>query len=228
MTEVIELNAERRTNKGTGDARALRREGKIPAIVYGGKGEELRVALESRLLSQAYHKGGFKTKVVKLKLDKEEVQVLPRDIQFHPVTDMPLHADFLRISKDTKVNVMVAVKFHNEDKAPGLKRGGILNVVRHEVELFCPADAIPEALHADLTGLQIGDSLHISSITLPENVTTVIKDRDFTVATIAGRTAKEEAEEVAAAEGEEAEGAEAVEGEEAASEESAGEDKDKS
>ncbi len=205
------FEVEIRQDTGKGAARALRRDGKVPAIIYGGKDPETKIALDRKELYVAYQKGSFKAKVLELKAGKDAFKVLPRDVQLHPVTDVPLHVDFLRVSDDTKISVMVHVKFHNHEKSPGIKRGGVLNIVRHEVELLCPAGSIPSRLDADLEGLAIGDSVHISAIRLPEGAEPVIKDRDFTIATITGRSKKEDAiEDVATEEGAEAEGEEAA------------------
>lgn len=212
--EVITLDADVRENTGKGPARALRRDGKIPAIIYGEGIAPVMVTVEQKAISMAYWKSGFMSQLFDLKTKEKTYRVLPKQIQLHPVTDYPEHADFLHVKDDTKVKVLVKVVFHNADKAPGIRRGGTLNVVRREIELLCSAANIPSLLEYDLTGKQIGDSVHISHLDLPEGVTPAIADRDFTVATIVGRKAeKEETEE--GAEGEEGEeGAEGEEGEE--------------
>lgn len=220
--EVNALIAEVRENTGKGAARALRREGKIPAIIYGGKKEEQKIATDANELFKTYLRGNFQSKLLDLDFGKEKVRVIPCDIQLHPVTDAPLHADFKRVNNDSKVHVWIHVKFLNADKAPGLKRGGVLSIVRREIELICRADSIPTVLEIDLAGVKIGESLHSHSITFPEGVEPAIKDRDFTIATIVGRTMKTEEEEdeaaAAAAEAatEAAEGEEGAEGEEKA------------
>jgi len=192
MSAINQLEAQIREGKGKGVARALRREGRVPAIIYGKGKKEIQISLLEKDLVLTYQKGGFLSHLLEIKTGKETVKVLPRDIDLDPISDRPIHADFMLVSDDAKIRVMVKVVAHNHDKSPGIKRGGILNLVRHEVELLCPANAIPEALHLDLTGLEIGRSIHISAISLPEGATPTIKGRDFTIATIAGRSAEEE------------------------------------
>jgi large subunit ribosomal protein L25 len=185
MAETITFAAERRESAGTGPARALRRAGKIPAIVYGGHEEPLQVALTFKeVRRQVTTNARFFSSVVELDLDGEKVRVLPREAQLHPVTDDPLHVDFMRAEAGALVTVGVPVRFVNEQQAPGLKRGGVLNIVRREVELLCPADRIPAEIVADLSGLDINESLHISAVQLPEGVRPTITDRDFTIASI--------------------------------------------
>ena len=185
MAETITFAAERRETAGTGPARALRRAGKIPAIVYGGHEKPLQVALTFKEVKrQVTTNARFFSSVVELDLDGEKVRVLPREAQLHPVTDDPLHVDFMRAEAGALVTVGVPVRFINEQQAPGLKRGGVLNVVRREVELLCPADRIPAEIVADLSGLDINESLHISAVQLPEGVRPTITDRDFTIASI--------------------------------------------
>jgi large subunit ribosomal protein L25 len=185
LAETITFAAERRESAGTGPARALRRAGKIPAIVYGGHEKPLQVALTFKeVRRQVTTNARFFSSVVELDLDGEKVRVLPREAQLHPVTDDPLHVDFMRAEAGALVTVGVPVRFVNEQQAPGLKRGGVLNIVRREVELLCPADRIPAEIVADLSGLDINDSLHISAVQLPEGVRPTITDRDFTIASI--------------------------------------------
>lgn len=199
MAELIELKATAREGTGKLANRALRAQKMVPGIVYGGEAGPANVALEYKLLWQHYQTGHFLQTVYVLDVDGKKERVLPREVQVDPVRDFPIHVDFMRVSASSRIDVEVPVHFVNEDASPGLKRGGVLNIVRHEIELSCPADAIPESLTVDLTGLNIGDSVHISAIKLPAGVTPVIADRDFTVATIAGAaSAKSEA----AAEGE--------------------------
>ena len=212
--ESYELKAEAREGVGKGSARLVRRNGKIPAVIYGDKQPPLPITVDYKELYYKIHGGGFMTTIATIDVDGKKVQVLPKDYQMDPVRDVPLHVDFLRVGKDTIVTVNVPVHFVNEEKSPGIKRGGVLNVVRHEVEFTVPANAIPEFITVDLAGLEIGASVHISHIKLPEGVKPVIQDRDFTVATVAGSSAMkpepEEGVEVEAedeeAEGEEAEG----------------------
>ncbi len=185
MSETRTLSAQARDRVGKGAARATRREGLIPAVIYGGSKTPEAIAIDVPQMVRALNAGKFLSTVFMLDVAGKSTRVVPKDIQFHPVTDQPLHIDFLRVAKDATIAVAVAVRFINEDKSPGLKRGGVLNVVRHEVELEVPANAIPDELIADLEGLDINDSIHISAIALPDDAAPVIKDRDFTVATIA-------------------------------------------
>lgn len=209
MSQTYELKAETRDTVGKGSARALRRNGKVPAVIYGDKQAPLSIALSYKDVYYKIHGGGFLTTIATIDVDGQKIRVLPKDYQLDPVKDFPLHVDFLRVGKDTEVNVNVPVRFINEDKSPGIKRGGVLNIVRHEIEFNCPANAIPDAITIDLAGREIGDTIHISAVTLPEGVRPVITDRDFTIATIAGSSAmKPEAE---AAEGEPAEAEEKAE-----------------
>lgn len=179
------INAELRAKAGKGSSRAIRREGRLPAVVYGAKKEITMITVDLIQVRKYLNTGTFLSSTFFVEIDGQQELVLPRDVQFHPVTDWPIHIDFLRLSKGDTIEVMVSVHFLNEEECPGLKKGGIINVVRHEVELSCPADNIPESIEIDLTGLELGDSVHISSITLPSGVTPVIDDRDFTIATIA-------------------------------------------
>ena len=187
--ESYELKAEAREGVGKGSARLVRRNGKIPAVIYGDKQPPLPIAVDYKELYYKIHGGGFMTTIATIDVDGKKVQVLPKDYQLDPVRDVPLHVDFLRVGKDTIVTVNVPVHFVNEEKSPGIKRGGVLNVVRHEVEFTVPANAIPEFITVDLAGLEIGASVHISHIKLPDGVKPVIQDRDFTVATVAGSSA---------------------------------------
>ncbi|HET6518216.1 MAG TPA: 50S ribosomal protein L25/general stress protein Ctc [Geminicoccaceae bacterium] len=211
MSDVIEMPVEPRSGTGKGAARALRRQGRVPAIVYGDRKEPVPISVETRVLSKELGKPRFHSTLYNLMLDGETIRVLPREVQLHPVTDVPIHADFIRVAAGGTVTVEVPVVFDHEDECPGLRRGGVLNVVRREIELVCPADAIPEALHIDLKEADIGDSLHASQLRLPPNVRVTITDRDFTVATIVAPS-KEEVEEPVEGEtevtrvGEEAEG----------------------
>ena len=209
MAEVSIIAAERRERAGKGPARAARRAGRVPGVIYGAKKDPAMVTLDPRELDRELNTGGFMATIYDVQIEQNKERVLPRDVQFDPVTDRPIHVDFLRVSATTSVTVQVPVNFLNEEESPGLKRGGLLNVVRHEIEMFCRADAIPSAVEVDLTGLDIGDSVHISMISLPDGVVPTITDRDFTVATIAAPTVAQEEEE--AEEGEELE--EGVEGE---------------
>jgi large subunit ribosomal protein L25 len=206
--ESYELKAEARERVGKGSARAIRRNGKVPAVIYGDKQPPLSIALSYKDVYYKIHGGGFLTTVATIDVDGQKISVLPKEYQLDPVKDFPMNVDFLRVGKNTIVTVEVPVHFLNEEKSPGLKRGGVLNVVRHDVEFYCPANAIPDRITVDLSGLEIGDSVHISSVALPEGVSPVISDRDFTIATVAGSSAmKSEAVE------EETEAAPEVEGE---------------
>ena len=192
---TYELKAELRERVGKGSSRELRRNGLIPAVIYGDKQEPVSIALPVKEVTQRIHAGGFMTTVATIDVGGKKYNVLPKDYQLDPVRDFTVHVDFLRIGKNSEVNVNVPVHFINEAKAPGIKVGGVLNIVRHDVELHVPADAIPEFLEVDLTGAKIGDSLHISQVKLPAGARPVIGDRDFTIATIvapAGGTSEDE------------------------------------
>lgn len=184
------LQVEKRTTSGKGSSRAIRRAGNIPAIIYGGKGGEVSITTPLKELQRAYLQGGFESKIFELELGKEKIKTIPRAVQLHPVTDLALHADFMRVEDSSIVNVFVKVKFLNADKSPGLKRGGVLNVVRREIELLCRADSIPAKLVVDLEGFKIGQSVHAHNIDFPEGCETAITDRDFTIAAIVGRAAE--------------------------------------
>jgi large subunit ribosomal protein L25 len=192
MAQVVELKATAKPRAGKGAARQVRREGKVPGVIYGAGQPPLTVALDYNELWKQYLKGHFLSTVINVTVDGTANRVIPREMQLDPVRDLPIHVDFQRIGADGKVRVGVPVKFVNEGLSPGLKRGGVLNVVRHEVEFICPADAIPAFIEANLEGLEIGRSVHISAIKLPPGITPVIKNRDFTIATIAGALQKEE------------------------------------
>lgn len=199
--DTYELKADAREKVGKGSAREARRNGKVPAVIYGDKQPPLAIALPYKEIFYKIHGGGFMTTIATIDVGGKKIQVLPKDYQLDVVSDQPLHVDFLRVSKDTVVTVEVPVHFVNEEKSPGIKRGGVLNIVRHEVEFTVPANAIPEFITVDLDGAEIGDSIHISAVKLPAGVKPVISDRDFTIATIAGSSAlKSEENEEAAAE----------------------------
>ena len=202
MSEQLTLPAETRDRAGKGASRALRREGRVPAVVYGDKKEPLSVHVEEKLLTKMLSTGHFMNSVVMVEVGGKPNRTLPKAVDFHPVTSRPIHVDFLRIGEHSKVNVNIPVRFDNEEDSPGLKRGGVLNVVQHEIELICDASEIPDELHVDLTGLDIGDSIHISQVTLPKGAKAAIDDRDFTVATVVAPSAMKAEEEETAAEGE--------------------------
>ena len=205
MAEAIELKAWTRSRTGTGGARAVRREGRVPGIIYGGTDAPQNISLETKEVAKQIQTGHFQSTVFMLDMDGTKIRAIPRDVQVDPVRDFPIHVDFMRLAKNAEVDVEVPVHFLNETASPGLKRGGVLNIVRHEISLRCPADRIPDAVEIDLTGTEIGDSIHISSVKLPEGVVPTISDRDFTVATIAGRGAEDTGEEETEAPEEEAE-----------------------
>lgn len=214
VTTFVQLAAEPREGTGKGLSRSLRREGRIPAIIYGGKKEEVKISADLKEVNHEYQKGHFSSKIVEIEVGGEKIRTLPRDIQVHPVTDKVLHVDFQRVNDEDRLKVQVAVVFKNADKSPGLKRGGVLNIVRRDVELLCNVAAIPSKLIVDLEGLQIGEAVHISNVAIPEGASPTITDRDFTIATIVGRMAKDDDGAAVAgggdiaAEGEGAEGAE--------------------
>ena len=202
MSEQLTLPAEARDRAGKGASRALRRDGRVPAVVYGEKKEPLSIHVEEKLLTRMLHTGHFMNSVVMIDFKGKAHRTLPKAVDFHPVTSRPIHVDFLRIGEHTKVTVAVPVRFYNEEEAPGLTRGGVLNVVQHELELTCDAAHIPNEIHIDLTGLEIGDSIHISEVKLPDGVTAANAEEDFTVATIVAPSAMKAEEEEAAPEGE--------------------------
>jgi large subunit ribosomal protein L25 len=207
MAELTSLTAEPREGAGKGASRSLRRAGRVPAVIYGEKAPQEMVSLEARELRRALQSARFFSTLCNLQVNGEAVRVLPREVQLHPVTDDPLHVDFVRVGRGATIVVTIPVVFAHEDVSRGLKRGGVLNIVRRELELLCPADAIPGEIVIDLSEADIGDSVHISQVTLPEGVRPAITDRDFTVATISApslvREEEEEAEAVEEAEAEE-------------------------
>ena len=213
MPDIIALSAQKRTQIGTGGARALRREGRVPATVYGAKADPVSISVDARTLGIELGKPGFFATLFDIDVDGGKERVLCRDLQLDPIKDSPIHIDFLRVSATSRIDVAVPVHFVNEEESPGLKRGGVLNVVRHEIELSCRADSIPSQIIVDLSGRDIGDSIHISSISLPEGVSATIADRDFTIATVAAPTVVVEPEDAAAEAEAAAEGGEAAAGE---------------
>jgi large subunit ribosomal protein L25 len=184
MSEITKLSASERDRVGKGSARAARRAGMVPAVIYGDKKAPIGIELEGRVIRKIVHEPGIFSRLLDIDVNGKTTRIITKDIQFHPVTDNILHLDFLRVSATSNVEVSVAVEFINEATCPGLKIGGVLNIVRHEVELSCPPASIPEKITIDLASVKIGDSIHISSIELPEGVTPTITDRDFTVATM--------------------------------------------
>ncbi|MBY0568454.1 MAG: 50S ribosomal protein L25/general stress protein Ctc [Hyphomonadaceae bacterium] len=189
----IVLNVEKRERTGTGGARATRNSGLIPGVLYGGARGAIPIEINAKDVSMAIRSGKFLSHMVELNHQGEKQPVIPRAIQFHPVTDEVIHVDLYRVEENAEIAIDVVVHFKNHEASPGLKRGGALNVVRHTIKLKCKANKIPEEIVIDLTGRDIGDSIHISSITLPEGARPVIRDRDFTIATIVGRKVEEEA-----------------------------------
>ena len=202
MSDQLTLPAEARDRAGKGASRALRRDGRVPAVVYGEKKEPLSIHVEEKLLTKMLHTGHFMNSVVMVDVGGKATRTLPKAVDFHPVTSRPIHVDFLRIGEHSKVNVNVPVRFDNEEASPGLKRGGVLNIVVHDLALVCDASEIPEEIHIPLDGLEIGDSIHISQVKLPKGAKPANEDEDFTVATIVAPSAMKQTEEEAAPEGE--------------------------
>ena len=188
MADITVLTATAREQVGKGSAREARRQGNIPAVIYGDKKSPIPIILEQKILVRHLGTGGFFNTLFDIDINGELSRVLPRDVQLHPVTDVPEHVDFLRVSASTKISVEVPVEFIGDDVSPGIKGGGVLNVVRYTVEVSCTPDLIPNNLVIDLSNSEIGDSLHISTVDLPEGVTPTISDRDFTIATIVAPT----------------------------------------
>jgi large subunit ribosomal protein L25 len=224
MSEQRVLVAEKRERAGKGAARAVRREGRVPGVIYGGKATPVMVSFKVRDIVKAYHTGTFLRELCQIEVDGKQTRVLPREVQVHPVNDTPMHVDLLRLEKGARLNIEVEVHFIGQEESPGLTRGGVLNVVRYTVELNVSVDAIPEFIEADISELDIGGSVHISAIKLPEGCRPTITDRDFTVATVAAPTlaiTDDVEEDEDGVEGEE--GAEDAEGSEEATEEGGGE-----
>ena len=205
MADTTIINGNLRNSTGKGAARAARRAGRIPAIIFGDKKETVSIDIEEREYKKIMNQSGIFSRLLDLSVDGKSNLVLTRDIQFHPVSENPLHVDFLRIGKGSNINVSVPVSFINEELSPGLKTGGVLNTVRFELELMCPADSIPERIEINLEGLVVGDSIKISSVNLPDGVSSTITDRDFTIATIAAPTVMSEVSTEETAETEETE-----------------------
>jgi large subunit ribosomal protein L25 len=213
MPEIISLSAEARERAGKGAARAIRRGGRVPGIIYGDGKDPLAISLEPRELSRAIGRPGFFATLVDVSVGDAVHRTLAREVQYHPISDTALHVDFMRVGAGARVTVSVPVTFINQDGAPGLRRGGILNVVRHAIDIACSVDNIPDRLVVDLDGLDIGDSIHIEAVAMPEGVTPVLTSRDSTVASIAASSAVRE-EALAAAAAAAVATAEPVEGEE--------------
>ena len=209
MSDQLTLSAETRERAGKGASRALRREGRVPAVVYGGNQAPQTIHLEEKALMKLLNTGFFMNSVIMIETGKgKPTRTLPKDVAFHPVTDRPLHVDFLRISEHAKVHVNVPVRFVDEELSPGIKRGGVLNIVRHELDLVCDAAHIPDEIVVSLEGFEVGDALHISSVTLPRGAESGIVDRDFTIATVVAPSALKSSEGESEEEGEPAAGEE--------------------
>ena len=199
MAETTKVVAKMRDRAGKGGARSSRRDGLIPAVIYGDKQPPLSIAVEPKSIERELHREGYFNHTLKIDVDGKSVDVLPRDVQVDPVTDKPLHLDFLRVGPNSTITVQVPVHFKNEAAAPGIKRGGVLNIVMHEITVRTKATAIPEYFEVDLTGLEIGHSVHLSALKVPEGVRMVTRDKDPTVASIAAPTVVREAAAQAAA-----------------------------
>lgn len=184
MSDTLNLSAEARDRAGKGASRALRREGRVPAVIYGLKQDPQSISLNERELMKLLNTGHFMNSVVMVNAGGKAVRTLPKDVTFDVVTDRPLHVDFLRIAEHSTVTVQVPIVFTDEEEAPGIKKGGVLNIVRHELELVCDAADIPTDVTVSLAGLDVGDTIHISDVTLPKGTETAIDDRDFTIATV--------------------------------------------
>nr|WP_137678472.1 50S ribosomal protein L25/general stress protein Ctc [Parerythrobacter lutipelagi] len=194
MSDALTLPAETRERAGKGASRALRREGRVPAVIYGGKEEPTPIHIEEKELVRQLMTGHFMNSIVEITLGGDSFRCLPKDVSLHPVSDRPIHADFLRMVKGAKIEVDVPVVFINEEASPGLKKGGVLNVVRHELQLVCDNDKIPSEIEIDVTGKEVGDSIHISELTLPAGSASAITDRDFTIATLVAPSALKKSE----------------------------------
>ena len=226
---MISLDANVRNTKTKGELSSLRNNGNVPAIIYGGEAQNEKVSISKKLLKSLIDKENFLSNIVILNVEGKPQNVLPREIKYHVISDEPIHVDFLRVVTGVKIRIEVPVKFINHEKSPGLKRGGVLNIVRRKVELRCPSEKIPESLVIDLDGVDIGESFKISSINLETDVTPTIKGRDFVIATLAAPTVMKEPEKPAEAEAAEGEaGSEAAtDGEKPATDGEAKEGEDK-
>ena len=202
MSDQLTLSAETRNGAGKGASRELRRQNRVPAVIYGNKQEPELIHVEEKALIKLLMTGHFSNSVVEIELGGKKQITIPKDVAFHPVSDRPTHVDFLRIVKGAKVDIEVPVVFINEDASPGLKRGGVLNIVRHELELICENDKIPDDIQIDVSGFEVGDSIHISHVKLPKGSESKITDRDFTIATIVAPSALKSTEGDTTAEGE--------------------------
>ncbi len=201
MSDQLTLSAETREPGNKGAARALRNQGRVPAVIYGNKEEAVSIHIEEKLLVKALNTGHFMNTVVMIDAGGQTHRTLPKDVQFHPVTDRPLHVDFFRIGEHSTVTVAVPVRFVGEENSPGLKKGGVLNIVRHEIELVSDAAEIADEVVVDVSGFDVGDSIHISAVTLPAGAKSAIEDRDYTIATIVAPSALKSSEDQSAPEG---------------------------
>ena len=227
---MISLEANIRNTKTKGQLSSLRNRGGVPAIIYGGEAQNETISISKKLLKSLIEKENFLSNIVSLNVDGKQQNVLPREIKYHIISDEPIHVDFLRVVPGVKIRIEVPVKFINHEKSPGLKRGGVLNIVRRKVELRCPSEKIPESLVIDLDGVDIGESFKISSINLEKDVVPTIVGRDFVIATLAAPTVMKEPEkpaEAEAAEGGEGSEAEAAEGDKPAADGEAKEGEEK-
>ena len=219
------LDANIRNSKTKGDLSSIRNNGGVPAIIYGGEAQNEKVSISKKLLKSLMDKDNFLSNIVTLNVDGKTQNVLPREIKYHIITDEPIHVDFLRVVPGVKIRIEVPVQFINHEKSPGLKRGGVLNIVRRKVELRCPSEKIPENLVIDLDGVEIGESFKISSINLDSEVKPTIQGRDFVIATLAAPTVMKEPEKPAEADAA-AEGEEGAEGDKPAAEAADGDKKE--
>jgi large subunit ribosomal protein L25 len=199
MSQVQELKAEAREGRGKGPAYQARQKGLIPAVVYGGKGEPETVNVDARTLERRIEQGAFLTTLLMLDVGGKKTRVIPRQLQLDPVSDRPVHVDFMRLAEGSTVRLEIPVHFKGQGESPGLKKGGVLNIVRHEMELTCPADRIPNEVLVDVSKLDINESIHISALNLPEGVKPTIRGRDFTVCSIVAPTSVIEEQRAAAA-----------------------------
>ena len=225
---MISLDANIRNTKTKGQLNSLRNSGNVPAVIYGGEAKNETISISKKLLKSLIDKENFLSNIVTLNVDGKPQNVLPREIKYHIISDEPIHVDFLRVVPGVKIRIEVPVQFINHEKSPGLKRGGVLNIVRRKVELRCPSEKIPESLVIDLEGVEIGESFKISSINLETDVVPTIRGRDFVIATLAAPTVMKEPEKPAEAEAAEGEaGGEAAEGDKPATDGEAKEGEDK-
>ena len=218
------IDANIRNTKTKGELSALRKNGNVPAIIYGGEAQNEKISISKKLLKSLIEKENFLSNIVTLNVDGKSQNVLPKEIKYHIISDEPIHVDFLRVVPGLKIKIEVPVQFINHEKSPGLKRGGVLNIVRRKVELRCPSEKIPESLVIDLDGIEIGESFKISSIKLETDVEPTIRGRDFVIATLAAPTVMKEPEKPAEAEA--AEGVDGAEGEQPAADVAEGDKKE--